>query len=192
MRIIHEQTKVNPVLADKAFIEVNVALKRNLTWLDQAFGRAWKITSEATTGKKMSLPCIYTSGNNYEQLVPSADLGNYSFFILQDPSSIDKYDIVTFDASLIVWVDLRKCMATDQFNRRDTEIVKAQIMRVLQKDNGLKDGGALTLRRVYESIENVWKEYKLDDGHARFMEHPYAAFRFDMTMSVQSPCNIIM
>lgn len=191
MRVIHEQTKTNPVLADKAFVEINAALKRNLTWLDQAFGRSWKIMSETTEGKRISLPCVYTHGNNYEQLVPSADLGCYSFFVLHDPHSMGEYGAVSFNASLILWVDVRKCMATDKENRRDTELIKAQVLHVLMRDNGLK-AGSLSVRNVYEEDANVWKGFSLDDTQQRFMTHPFAAFRFDISVTVPQPCNIIM
>ena len=87
MRIITEQSKTNPVLADVA-IEAAKRQLLTLPWVDQAFGRVWPIPMQRGD-KNVTEPCVYCNGNRYETLVPSADLGNYTFFVLMDSARYD-------------------------------------------------------------------------------------------------------
>ena len=101
MRTIVEPTKTNPVLADVA-IEAAKKVLVTLPWVDQAFGRAWPIAMERGN-TKLTEPCIYTKGNSYETVVPSADLGNYTFFVLMDSARYEEeLDVYRQPYALIV------------------------------------------------------------------------------------------
>lgn len=174
-----EQTKTNPVLADVAIEALRPAIK-NLAWMDNAFGVAWPITDQVS-GKKSVSACVYCAGNKYENIMPSADLGNYSFFVMRNPTEVDKYGGFTYDLSLIVWVDMRKCF-TNGANRRDLENVKAELYQVI---NSVFPHSVF---RIYDDMKNVWQGFTIDESHARFMEQPYASLRFDMTIREEQPC----
>lgn len=174
MRTITEQTKTNPVLADAVIEQLKVALG-NLAWLDQVFGRAWTI-DRGDGKKKIYEPCIYTAGNSYETLIPSADLGNYSFFVLMDATRVDEFSKVISPFALIVWYDISKCF-TDGGNCRDTENLKADILDVLR--TAIVRGGSVTVTKVYEEPKNVYKGYTLDESVNRFMTQPYGAMRIE-------------
>lgn len=179
MRKVIEQPKTNPVLADVLIEEMKSALS-SIAWMDNAFGRAWLIT-DSVNGKKSTFATVYTKGNKYENIMPSADLGNYSFFVLRDPSEVDQYGTFTYQLSLIVWVDMRKCFANGA-NRRDSENIKAEIY------NAIESVQDKCVFRIYEDMGNVWRGMTIDETHARFMEQPYAAFRFDIELRIEKPC----
>lgn len=191
-RIIREQTKTNPVLSDYAIGKINAKLKDRLWWLDQTFGRAWPIT-RVQGNKRYTEPCVYTAGNNkygYETLVPSADLGNYSFFVLKDPTALvpNKYGMVRIPFSLIVWVDLRTCFqGVGADKRRDTENLKRDILSVLKNDVFFT-GGAITIAQVYEEAKNVFKGFTIDETTNQCLMQPYAGFRFDGEVSIMMEC----
>lgn len=185
MRTINEQVKNNPVLFDLVIEEAKQCLLSDLNWLDQAFGRAWTI-NRLYEKKKYAEPCIYTKGNSYETLVPSADLGNFCFFVLRDPNEITDNGKVTTTFSCIFWVDLVKCFSNK--NRRDTENIKNDILMAF-RDCSFTKGGAIVIDRCYEEANNVWRGYTLDEADNQYMIHPYAGFRFEGRMLADEPCD---
>lgn len=188
MRTIYEQTKTNPQLADKAILAVNSALKDNLWWLDQAFGRAWPITKTYNGNHRQTLPAVYTTGNSYESVIPSSDLGNYSFFQIHDAATVDTYDqVLRIPYSLIVWYDLRKVFANGDTNRRDTDNIKNDILSCLLHKVWMRNG-SISVTKVWEDAKNVWKGYTMDETNNQFMMQPFAAMRFEGEFAVDLPC----
>lgn len=186
MRTIVEQTNSNPVLAAEAIREVNDSL-RNVAWLDQVFGRAWRITRELR-GKKYTEPCLYvggTSGNEYETLVPSSDLGCYSFWLQNDPDTMGNgADYMLADYSLVVWCDLCRCFGDG--SRRDTDNLKKDILSVLV-ESGRADG-VITVKRVYEDAKNVFKGFTFDETANQYLMHPYWGMKIDVELRIDTPC----
>lgn len=186
MRIITEQASTNPVLAAQAIQDINARL-RTVAWLDQVFGRAWRITRDIR-GKKCTEPCLYVggaSGNEYETLVPSSDLGCYSFWLQNDPDTMGGgADYMLVDYSLIVWCDLNRCF--DGAARRDTDNLKKDILSVLV-ESGRYDG-AVTVKKVYEDAKNVFKGFTLDETANQYLMHPYWGMRIDTELRIDTPC----
>lgn len=186
MRIITEKASINPVLAAEAIRDINDRL-RNVAWLDQVFGRAWRITREIR-GRKYTEPCLYVgggSGNEYETLVPSSDLGCYSFWLQNDPDTMGaEAGYMLVDYSLVVWCDLRRCF--EGVNRRDTENLKKDILAVLVE--GGRADGVVTVKRVYEDAKNVFKGFTLDETANQYLMHPYWGMRVDVELRIDTPC----
>lgn len=190
--MIPEQVKANPVLADKAVERIKSTLTANLSWLDHAYGRAWKIT-RVINGKRYTEPCIFTAkqvgGNGYESVLPSADLGNYSFVLYGDPSTIvSDFGQINQPISIIFWFDLRDCNAN---NYRDTESLKEDIVKVLVDELYFPFGARLTLTKVSEEPKNVWAGFTIDENDNQFMNHPYSAMRFDAVLTMDLPCALL-
>lgn len=189
MRIIVEPEKINPVLADEAIIAMQAEL-RTLPWLDQVFGRAWPIVLNKG-GRKYTEPCVYTKGNSYETVIPSADLGNYSFFVLNDAFSVDDAVKISPNVkvrtpfSLIVWFDLRKCF-NDGENRRDTENLKADVIDAIKRARVKK--GYVSLTRGYEEWKKVFTGFNVDAERNLCLMQPYGGFRIDGYIESQWPC----
>ena len=183
MRTIVEPTKTNPVLADVAIEAAKLALK-TLSWLDQAFGRAWPIAMDRGN-TKLTEPCIYTKGNSYETVVPSADLGNYTFFVLMDSARNDE-DVYRQPFALILWYDMRRCFSTNGANRRDTENLKKDILDTL-RDCPVANG-SITVTRVIEQPKAVYKEFTFDTQQNQALVQPYGAIRFEGEIIMMKLC----
>lgn len=185
MRTIIEQPKSHPVLADAVIEDIKSALS-HLAWLDQIFGRAWPIDRSDIPNRKIYEPCIYTgNGNQYQTLIPSADLGNHCFFTLSDPTKSNEYGSLKTTYSLIVWCDLRQCFGGDP-NRRDTENLKYDLLSTLK--NAHSYHGTITIDRIYEDPKNVYKGFTLDESTNRFTTHPYYAIRIEGTLTTPDLC----
>ena len=185
MRTIVEPTKTNPVLADVAIEAAKTALK-TLSWVDQAFGRAWPIAMDRGN-TKLTEPCIYTKGNSYETVVPSADLGNYTFFVLMDSARYEEeLDVYRQPYALIVWYDMRRCFTENGANRRDTENLKKDILDTL-RDCPVANG-SIAVTRVIEQPKAVYKEFTFDTQQNQALVQPYGAIRFEGEFIMMKLC----
>ena len=182
MRIINEQTKTAPVLADVAIESMKKALL-NLPWIDQAFGRAWPILMQRGQ-KNVTEPCVYTKGDSYETVVPSMDLGNYTFVVLMDATRIVE-DMYIQPFALIVWYDMRRCF-TNGANRRDTENLKSDIITTI--DELAFSNGSVTINRIKEMPKEVYREFTFDTQANQALVQPYGAMRFEGEIKMLIGC----
>lgn len=185
----------NPVMLDRVIGEIQNGLVSNINWLDVAFGRSQRLTKKMN-GKQIITPNVYCGGwrghgeNDYIEVSPDSKIGNFAFFEIEDPQTIDAGPWareLTAPFSLIVWFDLTR-VYTSQTNR-NTELLKAQILRVLNGRTGwhLTDG-RITINRIYERAENIYRGYTLSEIDNQFLMHPYGGFRFDGILEYAELC----
>lgn len=176
----------NPQLTDIVIAEVQKGLVANLDWLDHAFGRSQKLVKQIDTTKYYT-PNVYSGGKDYIDVSPSNDLGNYSFFVIDDPQYIDWQPRIpgdiTVSYSLIVWCNIDKIQGAQN---RNTEFVKSEILKALNKT--FLKSGRLTVSKIYEQAENVYKGFTLDEISNQYMMHPYYAFRLVGEITVNESC----
>lgn len=185
----------NPVMLDRVIGEIQNGLVSNLSWLDVAFGRAQRLT-KMMNGKRIITPNVYCGGwnghgeNDYIETSPDSKIGNFSFFEIEDPQTIDAGPWarrINAPFGLIVWFDLTRVY--DVPDNRNTEYVKAQILRVLNGRAGWHlTGGRIVLNRIYERAENIYRGYTLSEIDNQFLMHPYYGMRFDGILEFDELC----
>lgn len=185
----------NPVMLDRVIGEIQKALASGLPWLDAAFGRCQRLTKEMN-GKRIVTPNVYCGGwnghgeNDYIEVSPDSKIGNFSFFEIEDPQTIDAgpwaRDIKA-PFSLIVWFDLTRVY--NEASNRNTEYIKAQILRLLGGRSGWTlSNGRVTVSRIYERAENIYRGYSLSEIDNQFLMHPFAGFRFEGVLQFAELC----
>lgn len=178
--------KKNPRLFDLTIADMQKELADRLGWLDHSFGRAERLV-KVIDDRKYYTPNVYVGGNDYLPVSPDAALGNFSFFVLDDPQNVDWQPVQSdFSApfSVIFWFDMRTI--TNDRDNRNTEAVKDEIVRAL---NSLHiRNGSFTIKKIYEQAENIYKGYTLDEVDNQFLMHPYCGFRFTGEMYVSQLC----
>lgn len=185
----------NPVMLDRIIGEIQNGLVSSVPWLDVAFGRAQRLT-KMMNGKRIITPNVYCGGwnghgeNDYLEVSPDSKIGNFSFFDIEDPQTIDAGPWareITAPFGLIVWFDLTRVY--EQASNRNTEKLKADILRVLNGRTGwhLSDG-RITINRIYERAENIYRGYTLSEIDNQFLMHPFAGFRFDGILEFAELC----
>ena len=187
----------NPVLIDRVIGNIQAGLMDNVDWLDVVFGRAQRV-AKIINGKRYFTPNVYAGGtqyrgnNDYIDVSPDANIGNFGFFWVDDPQNVGwvpkEQSTIKAPFALIVWLDLRK-VYPGQLNNRNTEALKNEILTVLNGGFWLKDG-AIEINRVYELAENVYRGFTLDEVDNQYLLHPFAGFRFEGILSVSQPCKI--
>ena len=184
-----------PVMLDRVIGEIQTGLTENISWLDVAFGRAQRLT-KMMNGKRIVTPNVYCGGwnghgpNDYIEVSPDSKIGNFSFFEVEDPQTIDAGPWareIKAPFSLIVWFDLTRIY--DSAANRNTEKLKADILRVLNGRAGWHlSEGRVTVTRIYERAENIYRSYTLSEIDNQFLMHPFAGFRFDGVLEFAELC----
>lgn len=185
MRLIDEHKCESFHGINAVFAELKDFMKSEIGWLAQCFGRAWKVT-EIVNGKKIIFPSLYVGNNHYENITPSNDLGNYSFFTLNDPMDVDNgrgYD--TYNASLIMWLDLRTCFMGHDM--RELESLKREVCDVITRRFSMRNV-FVSVGKVYEDAKNVFNGFSFDETTNQSMMQPYAALRFDLQIRIYNVC----
>lgn len=181
----------NPQLADKVFAYIQLGLVNSFPWLDKAFGRAQKLVKKVGKGKYF-YPSVYTgatavSKNEYIGVSPDSKIGNFSFFVLEDPQDIDwikgQSNIYIARFSLIFWFNIEKTPAL----QRNTEELKTKILQALNQDIWIKQG-SIRIKRVFEQSENIYRGFSLDEIDNQFLMHPYGGFRFEGELKITENC----
>lgn len=183
---------LNPVLADAVISNIQKGLKDNLPWLDVAFGRAERIVKRIE-GRNFYLPAIYRGGdrnpNDYIELSPDAQIGNFSFFWMLEPQRITWRPkirgTIRSPFALIFWFDLRKV-----YNNKTNRNIMSLEAEILSTLNGKfkMPTGAITIERVYHLAESIYREFTLDAVDNQFLMHPYAGLRFEGELIYEEPC----
>lgn len=185
----------NPIMLDRVIGNIQNGLVDNIPWLDAAFGRSQRLT-KMMNGKRIITPNVYCGGwrghgpDDYIEVSPDSKIGNFSFFEIEDPQTIDATPWIrqiTAPFGLIVWFDLKRVY--NQYDNRNTEYLKAQILRVLHGRGGwhLPDG-RMVINRIYERAENIYRGYTLSEIDNQFLMHPFAGFRFDGILEFDELC----
>ena len=175
----------DPVLFDKAVADMQLELGEKIPWLDHIFGICERVT-RAIDGASYNTANVYTGNDNYEQIEPSFDLGNFCFFYLRDPQTFDSVNASRMGTpiSVIFWYDMRQ--VSNSPSERNREAVKAQILSVLKEAH--LPNGTFIWSRLYEEPRNVFADFSYDHFDNQFLMSPFAGFRIDATLYADIPC----
>lgn len=182
-------------MLDRIIGEIQTGLVENIPWLDVAFGRSQRLT-KMMNGKRIITPNVYCGGwnghgpNDYLEVSPDSKIGNFAFFEIEDPQTIDAGPWareIKAPFGLIVWFDLTRVYNAP--DNRNTEKLKADILRVLNGRAGwhLSDG-RIAINKIYERCENIYRGYTLTEIDNQFLMHPFAGFRFDGLLEFAELC----
>ena len=180
-----------PYLFDKVIRELQQALKEGLPWLENSFGRVERRVTEVNE-RRLYVPAIYQQDGMYGIMLPDDRLGCYSFFVMHDPQEVlnrmQTEVRIKSPFSLIVWVDMRRVEKKMRMpDERNTEYIKEQVLSVIETASKRK--GHISINRIYESAENVFDGFSLDEVKNQFLMSPFAGFRFYGEMIVTNDCN---
>lgn len=196
--------KKQPVLLDKVVQDIQAALTDKLKWLDKAFGRAYKLVEHEEGGNKYVYPAAYVGNSEYVSLMPNDQFGNFCWFDIYDPqvvtSVVQSTPQFTFSGAVVFWFDLNTIFADS--DAMYTEEVKDEVVRVLTTPGLITSTGRITINKIYERFENIYKGYSIEkvynDGlykgqniqnmDKQFFMHPYGGLRIEFEMTTRELC----
>lgn len=181
-------TKSSPVLLDRMIQALQTAFLEQFTWLSYAFGRSYRLI-KTVEDREYAYPAIYMSNSEYLSVLPNDELGNFAFFEIDDPQEFD--GILQGKAGLkvkgaiIFWYSLNSIYADADVHYG--EDVKNEILQFLNT-KGILSSGRITLLRVYDKAENIYKGYSLKQVDNQYLMHPYAGVRIECEFKINELC----
>ena len=203
-RVIKIPMKKNPVLLDKIIQDIQTKLKEKLTWLDYAFGRAYKLVQHQDNGGKFIYPAAYIGNSDYISLLPDDNYGNFCWFDIYDSQKVinvvQSTPQFTISGAVIFWFNLDSIFSDN--DAMYTEEIKDEIIRVLSTPGIVKQTGKLTINEIYERFENIYSGYSIEKIYNNyqysgqdiqsldkmFFMHPYSGLRFEFTITTRELC----
>jgi len=188
------QTLIEPIGVEAAIEEINSILLARLPWLNNAYGKCEKLLESKDKG---SFPAIYSGNNEYIDLFPDQNKGNFSFFDIAEMSTINwvpnQLKGGSAEFGLIVWFNYDLIYPTDSDNR-SIENVKHEVITVLNTMGLLNSN--IVCDRVLERVENVYNGYNLalyrgfSYGNIKspYMMRPYGVFRIEGKINYMKNC----
>lgn len=175
-----------PFLFDVVINQIQDHLASQLSWLTHCFGRCERLVKDIN-GRRVYTPNVYAGKNEYILLTPDSRLGNYAFFVVEEPERI-KFERgvrgrYRAPFSLIVWVDMRKVSDNDD---RNTEEVKDAIVKAV--NSAMPYEGGLTVDRIYNHAERVFEGFSLDEVDNQFLMAPFCGWRLTGELWVYENC----
>lgn len=187
MNISKVPKPANPMFADKIIVQVQDKLKESLYWLQYSFGKSQKLV-KIKDSKEYEYPAIHYKNGEYVSMLPDNKLGNYSFFIIEDPYNIDfrpnAFNNIKLKYSLIFWFNLDTIFKDKD---RNIEYIKADIVKILTRDLKLTSG-RIDVREIYETSENIFKGFSMREVDSQYLMQPYAGLRFSGELTIQEYC----
>ena len=196
--------KEEPVLLDKVVQDMQKALMENLSWLNYAFGRAYKLVEHRPDGNKFIYPAAYNGNGEYISLLPNDNYGNFCWFDIYDPQKITQVvqslPQYTFSGALVFWYDLSSIYEDETVMH--TEEIKDELLRLLTMPGIISTTGKMTINTIYERFENIYSGYSIEkiynnfnyagegiqDIDKQFFMYPYAGIRIEFTLTTRELC----
>lgn len=182
----------NPTFTDLAIEEINQYLASKLPWLNWVFGKAERLV------RKNEKALIYYPGvfsgnnqtmkNDYQNVLPLDEIGNFSFWHFEDPSMVQTFpgqiQKIELNSNLIFWFDLRTIFPNDP--GRNLERVKQDILQTLA--DGMFKKSRLTITEINETPDQVYKGFTISEINSQFAMHPYGCLKFKGKLIVKPFC----
>lgn len=180
-------TRTNPVLIDGVIAEIQAQMAQRVEWLNNIFGRVERLVKNVN-GRTIYSANQYKGGNEYTLIAPDSGLGNFAFFVVDEPETMDYYrgDRTHFSTpfSLVVWVDMRTIASGEN---RNTEAVKQEIVRFLNDELRLRSG-RMYVNRIFNRAESIFKGFTLDEIDNQFLMQPFCGWRFEGEIEFYDTC----
>lgn len=180
--------KDNPVLLDRVIQSLQESLKAKLKWLDYAFGRSFKV-EEPDGEKTKKFPAVYTADGEYLSVLPDDTLGNFLFFEIQDPITINRTRRPKIQAqgAIIFW--LRLDTIYPEQSALYIEEIKFEILAALAST--YLPEGRVQAEAIYEDHANIYKGYDTSQIDGQYLLYPYYGFRLNVNFEISELCLVL-
>ena len=162
----------NPKMADAAFGELQIELKKHLSFLTVCYGVVKTIERE---GQK--LPVVYSGDNEYITVMPGGSVSGYSFFDIAPKQDFARWlknsaPVVKYNFGLVVWYNLSSIPDSDK------EKIKAEISQTLWQKVILRHS-TYKISSMSDDAQEIFSKFYAQGMNNKYLLHPYGAVRFN-------------
>ena len=188
-----QQTIIDPQLEDKVIAQINTELISRLSWLDAAYGKAYRLVERAPNGSNLFKPAVYVGGSlnrEYFDMMPDEHKGNFVFWDVADDAAPQQWSTWNYNDSvvsfgLVFWGNIEKIYPTDH-KLRTIQHIKQEFIDILQGINIV--GGTFTITGYSERAENIYPGYTTTEIANQYLMRPYVGLRFSGTFKIRIDC----
>ena len=189
----NEPVPTNPIEIDAAIMDMQSKLSSNISWLTQAYGRAYR-NIDLSTGERIYFPEIYLGeqSNSYRYLnvTPDNDKTGQCFFFVQQENisefSIGQNSLLTYNVAIIFSVNLKlineTLLSTEIYTQRLISEVRDYLTRRLMPTSYI-----LTIQNVLTRFEQVFSEFNITEDKGK-NHAPLQHFRVNCTVQMREAC----
>lgn len=170
----------NPVGVDKPIQALQI-LFDEISWIDTAYGRAFRNIRQNESGKDSYYPCVYIGADQYLECIPdNLTDGNSVFFISKNQRYLNA---TAFESEIgaVFFVNLAK--AKPLAAHRAIEEVKADVLTKLVAKQQKEFVLVLDEIEALETFEDCYREYSYKEISQLASMHPFAIFRINFTIN---------
>jgi hypothetical protein len=192
------QNITSPVLFERFAKAINTALATGLNGLDYNFTH-YELTEKQIMkiGQLQSdiitFPSIYSANKEYQNLSPSQDLGNYSFFYIEDDIIIPEYrngvlQYYDIEWNLIFYWDYTKFTTVTDIRSKQTvlnNIIKSISFYYTGSGGTGEINGEL---KTYVKKEDIFSDYDLKQQREQYLMQPFDAIRINGNVKIYDKC----
>lgn len=181
----------NPAGLDAAIQAIQKDLENKLAWLTVCYGKATRNSKPGEGNKTIYYPEVFKNdgGQDYINVMPDDQFKTSQAFFKLDgggtandwqPRQANSY---TYPVSLIFWFNLE---AIDPAKKhRFTEDLKQDVLKVLA--NSISASG-YQVKKIYDNVADVWKDYSILNMESRQFRQPYGGFRIEGNLTFTEVC----
>lgn len=182
------KTETDPKLNDLVISQVQDVLSENLQWLDHSFGQAQKLV-KLKDRKRHKYPAIYIGKNEYVNVFPDDELGNFSFFYIKDPVTVPYFNnnttnVLKSNFSLIFWFNIEKI---NNSNNRNLDSVMSEILEVFENKMNLRNGH-IEINKIHKEAENIYRQFDISEIDSQYLMQPYSGLKLDGQIITKQSC----
>lgn len=191
----------SPIGLDRIIQELQEKLE-TLPWLAKAFGRAWEFTEKTADGRVIRVPKVWqgtdqsTGKGEYISVLPNDNITSQSFIMAASAEEWTDFQLfgpTTKERKLkiIFWFNLNEIDPNKDYIF--TEELKADVEKLLKSFPHTKSIDSFTDERAEDVFEGYINSGSgtlstADDDVNVYLIHPYAGFRFNITVSFYEDC----
>jgi len=158
-----------------------------LSWLDNAYGKA-ETVYRGTGRDRQRVLAVYSGSNEYTELYPRTEIGNFSYLVLDGPVNVTSLTATgsfkgQAEASLVVFFDLRDVGTLDNLTAQN--VASEVLMRL---NTGLSYT-RVQVQNYTDDIEQVFSPMALTDREPALLMRPFGALRFRLNLTWLTRCD---
>jgi hypothetical protein len=177
----------DPEMLDYVCVEIRERLLEKLLWIDEGYLLAEMRVRQNSIGE-VSYPGVLNGGMEYLSMFPDTHLGNYFYFINDDPLEIE-YGVtvskIVNEIGLVVFFDYRSVWSSG-WEEKSIQNMMRVFLDFFQTE--FFSRSRVRPLRFRTSAGDIYEGFDSQEIKRQFLMKPFGALRIDLELSYYPKC----